>query len=160
MDPKFSNLESEVKLLLKAKTPISTIITTLKKPRRSIENTIQRIKRKEKDFNITRVNKGRVSKITLRDKGVINRDLTRSPKKENKRLLLENNLKIKKRALQYLLKEEGYSVNISSKKPYINKEKAKKRLIYSKERDKNIKNINFKKVIYLDKLAIKRRHSS
>ncbi len=31
MEPKFSKLESEVRLLLKAKTPISTISTTLEK---------------------------------------------------------------------------------------------------------------------------------
>ena len=160
MDPKFSKFESEVRLLLEAKVPNSTISTTLKKSLKSIKNTIYRIKKKERDINIKRVSTGRVSKVTSREKRVINRDLTRSPKKVNKRLLLENSLKITKRSLQRILKEEGYSTNISSKKPYIDKEKAKKRLIYAKERDKNIKNINFKKVIDSDESAIKRRHGA
>jgi transposase len=159
---KLSNLEAQVNLLLKAKTPNSTISNILKKPLRSIENTIQRINKKNKDINLSikRVRKGRVSKVTPRDKRVINRDLIKSPKKENKRLLLENSLPIKKRALQYLLKEEGYSVNISSKKPIINRENAKKRLIYAKENIKLIKNINFSKIIFSDESAIQRGHGS
>jgi hypothetical protein len=97
---KFLKLKSKVKLLLKAKTSISIISTTLNKSKKSIYNTIQRIKNKEKDNSIIkRVKLGRISKITLRDKRVINRDLIRSPKKENKKLLLENSLPIKKRAL-------------------------------------------------------------
>ena len=71
----------------------------MKKSKDSIYNTIKRIKRKEKNFNIERVKAGRVSKVTSREKRVINRDLTRSPKKVNKRLLLENSLKISKRSL-------------------------------------------------------------
>ena len=100
MAPKFSKLESDVSLLLKAKTPISTISTTLKKSKDSIYNTIKRIKKKERDnLNIERVSKERVSKITPKEKRVINRDLTRSSKKKNKRLLLENSLNINKRIL-------------------------------------------------------------
>jgi transposase len=160
MDPKFSKFESEVKLLLEAKTPISTISTTLKKSKDSIYNTIKRIKRKEKNFNIERVKAGRVSKVTSREKRVINRDLTRSPKKVNKRLLLENSLKVSKRSLQRILKEEGYSINISSKKPIITKERAKKRLIYAKEQLKNIKNINLNRIIFSDESAIQRGHGA
>ena len=40
MDLKFSKFESEVKLLLKAKTPTSIISTTLEKSIKSIKNTI------------------------------------------------------------------------------------------------------------------------
>jgi transposase len=158
---KLSKFESEVNLLLEAKTTTSIIATTLKKSLKSIKNTQQRIKRKkENSFNLERARKGPISKITPRTKRVINRDLTRSPKKENKRLLLENNLPIKKRALQRLLKEEGYSINTSSKKPIINKENAKKRLIYAKEQDKNIKKINLNKIIFSDESAIQRGHGS
>ena len=68
MAPKFLKLESNVSLLLKAKTPIPIISTTLKKSQKSIENTIQRIKRKEREekdnYNIKRVSKERISKIT------------------------------------------------------------------------------------------------
>ena len=56
---KFSKLESEVKLLLKAKTPISTIITTLNKTSSSIYSTIKRITKKEKDNSI--INKVKAS---------------------------------------------------------------------------------------------------
>ena len=94
----FSKLELKINLLLEANTSISTISSTLKKPLSSIYNTISRIKKKKKlkDPILNRVKRGRVKKITSRAKRVINRDLTRSPKKENKRLLLENNLGVTK----------------------------------------------------------------
>jgi len=97
----FSKLESKINLLLEANTSISTISSTLEKPLSSIYNTISRIKKKKKlkDPILNRVKRGRVKKITPRAKRVINRDLTRSPKKENKRLLLENNLGVTKRIL-------------------------------------------------------------
>jgi hypothetical protein len=100
MAPKFSKFKSKVNLLLEAKTPTFIITTTLKKSLKSIKNTQQRIKRKkENSFSLERVRNRRIPKTTSRDKRVINRDLTRSSKKENKTLLLENNLPIKKRAL-------------------------------------------------------------
>jgi hypothetical protein len=158
---KFSKLESEVYLLLKAKTPISTIISTLEKSRKTIENTIQRINKKEKeDYNIERVKVGRVTKTSTREKRVINRDLTRSPKKENKRLLVENNLKISTRTLQRVLKEEAYSTHVATKKPIINRDSAKKRLIYVKDIPKVIEEKNLNKVIFLDEAAIQRGHGS
>jgi DNA-binding CsgD family transcriptional regulator len=43
MPLKFSTLEREVSLLLKANNSISTIISILEKSRRTIENAIQRI---------------------------------------------------------------------------------------------------------------------
>lgn len=158
--PKLSGLEEKVNFLLAASTSISTISTSLNKPIRSIYDAIYRIKKKKEDFNIKRVSRGRIEKLSSRDKRAINRDLTRSPKKVNKRLLIENNLLITKRTLQRFLKKEDYNINISSKKPYINKEKAKNRLIYAKEKDKNIENINFNKVIFSDESAIQRGHGA
>ena len=101
MVPQLSDLESKVDLLLEANTSISTISTTLKKPRESIYNTIKYINRKKKANNsiLNRVKKGRIDKLSPREKRAINRDLTRSPKKENKRLLFKNNLEISKRTL-------------------------------------------------------------
>jgi len=101
MAPEFSNLELKVNLLLEANTSINIISKILKKSSKSIYNTIQRINKKKKlNYPIlNRVKRGRIKKISPREKRVINRDLTRSPKKENKRLLLENNLDISKRTL-------------------------------------------------------------
>ena len=62
--------------------------------------------------------------------------------------------------MQRFLKKEEYTLKKSSKKPYLNKEKARKRLLYYKEQEKNLKNINFKKVIFSDELAIERRHGA
>jgi transposase len=156
MASKFSNFEKDVNLLLEAETSISTISTTLNKSKYSIYNAIKRIKKKKKEIHLERVSKGRVEKLSTREKRVINRDLTRSPKKVNKRLLVENNLSINNRTLQRFLKKEGYVTNKSSKKPYLNKEKARKRLLYCKEQAKDIKNINFNKVIFSDESAIER----
>ena len=101
MAPEFSNLELKVNLLLEANTSINIISKILKKSSKSIYNTIQRINKKKKlNYPIlNRVKRGRIKRISPREKRVINRDLTRSPKKENKRLLLENNLDISKRTL-------------------------------------------------------------
>ena len=50
MNQEYSKFESQVSLLLKANVPITTIATTLKKPRKSINNAILRInKKKQKD---------------------------------------------------------------------------------------------------------------
>jgi len=101
MAPEFLNLELKVNLLLEANTSINIISKILKKSSKSIYNTIKCINKKKKiNYSIlNRVKKGRIKKISSREKRVINRDLTRSPKKENKRLLLENNLDISKRTL-------------------------------------------------------------
>ena len=139
MSPKFSTYENQVQLLLEAKTPISIISSTLKRPKKSIYDTIRRIKKKKEEFNtLERVRKGRIEKLSPRDKRAINRDLTRSPKKVNKRVIIENNLEITKRSLQRFLKKEGYSINKSPRKSFLTKERAIKRLKYAKEQDKNI----------------------
>ena len=162
MAPNFSKLESEVRLLLKANCSINTIISTLNRPKRCIQNTIQRIKRKEKDLKTinNKDNRGRISKLNSRDKRAINRDLTRSPKKENKRLLLENSLSISKRTLQRFIKEEDYSINIASKKALLDRFKAKTRYNLVKELIKNKRNINLNRVIFSDEAAIERGHGS
>ena len=64
---KFLKLKSNIRLFLKAKTFISIISTTLEKLKDSIYNTIKRIKKKENNFNIKRVNKERVTKITSKE---------------------------------------------------------------------------------------------
>jgi len=157
----FLKLESKINLLLEANTSISTISSTLEKPLSSIYNTILYIKKKKKlkDPILNRVKRGRVKKITPRAKKVINRDLTRSPKKENKRLLLKNNLGVTKRILQTLLKEKGYLVNISKKKRLLNEKKAENRDIYAKEQLKE-KDLGLNKVIFSDKYSIQRGHGS
>ena len=158
-----SNLEKNVELLLIAKTPPKIIATTLKKPLTSIFNTMTRIKNKKSYLNNpNRVKTGRISKLNSREKRVINRDLLLSPKKINKRILFENNLKISARGLQRFLKEEGYSINVASKKPYIDAKNAKIRVQYAKERLKSFKNkeINLKKIIFSDESAIERGHGA
>ena len=137
--------------------PIATIATTLNKPRKSIINAILRIKKKkQKDLILKRVRAGRISKLTKKEERVINRDLIKDPKKTSKSLLVENKLNISKRSLQRFFKRENYSVNTARKKAILNKDKAKKRLIFSKENDKNIKKINLYKIVFSDKAAIKR----
>ena len=134
MDAKFSKFENQVSLLLEANTSISTISTTLNKPKRSIYDAISRIKKKKnKEFNLKKASKERIEKLSTRKKRIINRDLTRSPKKVNKRVLIENDLPISKRSLQRFLKEEEYTLRKSKKKPYLNKEKARNRLLFYKE---------------------------
>jgi transposase len=161
MEPKFSKLESKVNLLLQANTPISTIATILEKSSKSIYNALNRIKKKkQEDSNIERVRKGRVEKITPREKRIINRDLIISPKKENKRLLLENNLGVTKRSLQRLLRDEYYSSNVATKKPLLNKKKTADRLLDTREKDENIRRINLSKIVFSDKAAIQRGHRS
>ena len=100
MAAKFSNYKNQVQLLLEAKTSISIISSTLKRSNQSIYNTIRRIKKKKEEINtLERVRKERIEKLSSRDKRAINRDLTRSPKKVNKRVIIENNLEITKRSL-------------------------------------------------------------
>jgi transposase len=161
MSSKLSLLENQVNSLLEENNSISTISTILLKPSKSIYNTIQRIKKKKSNSLLLETPKTpRVSKITKRVKRVINRDLTRSPKKTNKRLLYENNLNITTRSLQRVLKEEEYSINTAKKKQLLNDFKARNRLLYAKETLKNIKNINFNKIVFSDESAIQRGHGS
>ena len=134
MTPNLSKFESEVQLLLEANTLPSSIATILKRDINSIYNTIKRIKRKNnKKEGEEKSYKGRLTKISKRVKRVIKRDIIRSPKKINKRLIVENNLGFTKRSLQRVLKEEGVTTNITTKKPLILVKLAKLRLIYAKE---------------------------
>ena len=98
--------------------------------------------------------------MSSRAKRAINRDILKSPKKTNSRLLKENNLDISKRTLQKVLKEEGWTVNISSKKPILDVEKAKMRLVYCKNQLKNLSNINLRKIIFSDESGIERGHGA
>ena len=100
MPKNLSKFESEVHLLYLAKTPTSTITTIPKKNIKAIYNAIKRIKKKESTPpSISRVIEARITKLNSREKRQLNRDLTRSPKKTNKRLLLENSLNISLRGL-------------------------------------------------------------
>ena len=161
MSLKLSKYEQEVLSLLLENYSISSISTTLDRPSSSISNTIKRIKRKNNTPLPTISPKlGPSFKITKRTKRAINRDLTRSPKKTNKRIIEDNSLDLSTRSLQRFLREENYSINTSKKKQLLNAKKAKNRFLYAKETLKNIKKINFNKVIFSDKSAIQRRHGA
>ena len=149
--------ESEVQLLLEANTKPNKIAIILKKDIESIYNTIKRIKRKNSIKGVNKsLKKGGVNKIDIRVKRIIKRDLLRSPKKINKRILIENNLGISKRSLYNILKEQGATTNIATKKLIISKKAAKLRVIYAKEQLKKLENkeINLKKIIFLDESSI------
>ena len=144
-------------MLSLAKTPNTTISTILKRNPESIRNALKRIKRKLSNPPlISRINKGRITKLNPRTKRQLNRDLTRSPKKTNKRLLLENNVPISIRGLQRFIKEEGYNINVSNKKPLVNKKNRIKRVSYYKEQLRRLKNkeFNLKKIIFSDESGI------
>jgi transposase len=163
MPQNLSKFEEKVNLLLQAKTIPKDIATTLKKPLKSIHNSIARIKKKKDYFyNSNRVKTGRVSKLSPREKRVINRDLLLSPKKTNKRILFENDLAISNRGLQRFLKEEGYYINIASKKPYISAKNAKLRVKYCKEALKSYKEkgIKVNKIVFSDESTIERGHGA
>jgi hypothetical protein len=97
---------------------------TLEKSSRSITNTLYCIKQKNKAILPTLQPKlDRPTKNTKRQKTIVNRDLTRGPKKTNKRILEENSLDLSTRSLQRLLREENYSINTSKKKPLLNYKK-------------------------------------
>ncbi len=126
-----SKFESNVKLLLEANNKPNKIAILLKKDIKSIYNTINRIsKKKEVRKEVKNI---RNTRITKREKRVIKRDIIRSHKKINKRLIVENNLGFTKRSLQRVLKEVGATTNIATKKPLIKAKLAKLRLIYAKE---------------------------
>ena len=157
MSLNLSKFESKVNLLYKANTPLSTISKVLKKDYRSIINAINRINKKiSKTPTISRVKDGRITKLNSRAKRQLNRDLERSLKKTNKRLLFKNNIKVSLRSLQRFIKEEGYTINIANKKPLINKKKAIKRVSYSKEQLRRLKNKEFslRKIIFSDESGI------
>ena len=68
MNQEYSKFESQVSLLLKANVPITTIATTLNKPRKSINNAILRInKKKQKDSIFKRIKLGWVSKLKKKE---------------------------------------------------------------------------------------------
>ena len=100
MPQNLSEFEQKVSLLLEANTTPQDISNILNRPIKSIYNSISRVKRK-KSYKGEEIKKkrGRVSKASPREKRVINRDYTNSPKKVIKRILLENNLTIRKRSL-------------------------------------------------------------
>jgi len=161
MSLKLSKYEQEVLSLLLENYSISSISTTLDRPSSSISNTIKRIKRKNNTPLPTISPKlGPSFKITKRTKRAINRDLTRSPKKTNKRIIEDNSLDLSTRSLQRFLREENYSINTSKKKQLLNAKKAKNRFLYAKETLKNIKKINFNKIVFSDESAIQRRHGA
>ena len=161
MSLKFSKFKEKVSTLLLEDYSITSISTILEKSSKSIYNTISRIKRKNNTPLPTISSKlGYSFKITKRTKRAINRDLTRSPKKTNKRIIEDNSLDLSTRSLQRLLREENYSINTSKKKQLLNATKAKNRLLYAKETLKNIKNINFNKIVFSDESAIQRRHGA
>jgi len=163
MAPYLSNLESNVKLLLEANSPPNKIATILKRNIKSIYNTISRIKKKSNIKERSKViKKGVPYKITKRAKRAIKRDIIKSPKKTNKRVIIENDLGFTKRSLQRVLKEQGATTNIATKKAFISKEAAKLRLIYAKEQLKEFKKkkINLKKIIFSDESSIQRGHGA
>ena len=69
-------------------------------------------------------------------------------------------MNISKRTLQRFLKEENYHYNTSFKKPYLLKKAKRERNLYVKKQLKNIKNINFYKIIFSNESAIERGHES
>ena len=161
MQPKLSKFESDVCHLLDSKISTKYIINYFQKPPKSIYNAISRIRKKKKLFNSKeRARIGGVSKTSSRAKRAINRDITRSPKKTNKRLLEENSLEISNRTLQRVLKDEGWSINISSKKAFLNAKKAKNRLAWAKNKLKELDNIDFRKIIFSDESGIQRNRGA
>ena len=165
MAPNFSKLEKKVEELYNNNISINTISNILKKPKSSIYNAIARMKRKKTSFNKTSLNlnktkSGPIKKVQNREKRVINRELAKFPKIKNKELLSLNDLNISERTLQRFLKEENYHYNTSFKKPYLSKKAKKERNLYAKKQLKNIKNINFYKIIFSDESAIERGHGS
>ena len=126
----------------------------------SAEQTYSLKRTKRKNSVKEKVIKTKSNKITKRVKRVIKRDIIRSPKKINKRIIIEKNLGITKRSLQRVLKEEGVTTNIATKKPFISAKLAKLRLIYAKEQLKKLENkeINLKKIIFSDESSIQRGH--
>ena len=161
MEPKFSKFESEIQQLLDLNISIKNIVKYYNKPAESIYNAIKRIKKKKKDIKkLERASRGRISKLTPRAIRALNRDITKSPKKTNRRLLNENNLDISTRTLQRVLRSEGWSITTSQKKRILNAERAKIRLKYAKAKLKELNSIDFQKIIFSDESGIQRGHGS
>ena len=100
MTLKLLEFKEKVSTLLLENNSITSISTILEKPSKSIYNTISCIKRKNNIPLPTISSKvGSSFKITKRTKRAINRDLTSSPKKINKRILEENSLDLSTRSL-------------------------------------------------------------
>lgn len=161
MTPKYSKLETQVLPLLEANLSTITIANILKKTAKSIQNTLYRIKQKNNNNTQSKTPKnGRPKSISQRTTRSINRDLTRSPKKENKTIIEDNSLKVSTRSLQRVLKEQGYSIKIAKKKSILDAEKASNRLIYARKTSRNLENIDFSKVIFSDESSIQRGHGA
>ena len=161
MSRELSKFKKEVYTLSLQNKSTSTISTILVKPYKSIYNTLQRIKQKKNAvIPLSTPKLGRPTKVSKRTTRVVNRDLERSPKKTNKRILEENNLDFSTRSLQRLLRVEKYSLDTSKNKQPLNAEKASNRKKYAKKTLKIIRSINFNKVIFLDKSSIQRRHDA
>ena len=161
MSSNLSKFKSKVHLLYSANISLSTITTVLNKDYKSIKNALNWIRTKHSNpLFISRVIEGRITKLNLREKRVINRDLLLSPKRINKRILFENSLETSTRGLQRFLKERGYSINVATKKPYIDVKNAKIQVKYAKETLKSYinKEINLKKVIFSDESCMERGH--
>ena len=100
MTPNLLKFESKVQLLLEANNAPNKIATILKRDLDAIYNAIKRIKKKNiKIVEEKKSYKERPRKISKREKRVIKRDILRSLKKINKRLIIENNLGITRRSL-------------------------------------------------------------
>ena len=98
--PNLLKVESKVQLLLEANNAPNKIATILKRDLEAMYNAIKRTKRKNiKKVEEKKSYKGRPRKISKSEKRVIKRDILRSLKKINKRLIIENNLGITKRSL-------------------------------------------------------------
>jgi len=71
-------------------------------------------------------------------------------------------LAISNRGLQRFIKEEGYYINVASKKPYINAKNAKLRVKYCKEALKSYKEkgIKLNKIVFSDESTIERGHGA
>ena len=158
---KLSKFEKQVYTLSLQQHSTSAISTILEKSSRSITDALQRIKKKKNtSTTLSKPKLGRPSKISKRATRVVNRDLERSPKKTNRRILEENNLDFSTRSLQRLLRSEKYSISTAKKKQLLNQEKALLRKRYVKKTIKILKYIHFNKVIFLDESSIQRRHGA
>ena len=161
MVSKLSKYEEQVYTLSLQQHSTSAISTILEKSSRSITDAIQRIKKKKNtSATLSKPKLGRPSKISKRATRVVNRDLERSPKKTNRRILEENNLDFSTRSLQRLLRAEKYSISTAKKKQLLNREKALLRKRYVKKTIKILKSIHFNKVIFSDESSIQRRHGA
>jgi hypothetical protein len=99
-------------------------------------------------LELERVRKGRIEKLSSREKRRINRELTKYPKTINRRLIVDNSLTISTRSLQRFLSKEVYSVYVANKKPIISRDSARKRLLYVKKIPKEIENRGLDRIVF------------